>query len=67
MFIRLEDNIININEIRNVTMDSIGYGKGVVKIIFRTCQDPLIFTSRPLAECRALINALTEACVTKNN
>ena len=35
MFIRLEDNIININEIRNVTMDSIGYGKGVVKIIFR--------------------------------
>ena len=67
MFIRLDDNIININEIRNVSMDSIGYGKGYVKIIFKTCEDSLIFSSRPLAECRALMDALTEACIAKNN
>lgn len=65
MFIRLEDNIININEIRNVELNAIGYGKGTVKIIFRTCQDSLIFCSRPLAECRALLDALEEACIPK--
>ena len=67
MFIRIEDNIININEIRNVELNAIGYGKGVVKIFFRACKDELLFTSRPLADCRAILDALTEACIGKNN
>ena len=67
MFIRIEDNIININEIRNVELNAIGYGQGVVKIFFRGSKDELLFTSRPLVDCRAILDALTEACVGKNN
>jgi hypothetical protein len=67
MFIRIEDNIINISEIRNVELNAIGYGKGVVKIFFRNGKDDLLFTSRPLAECRSIMDILTEACVGKNN
>ena len=67
MFIRIEDNIININEIRNVELNAIGYGKGVVKICFRNGKDDLLFATRPLVECRIIMDDLAEACLGKNN
>ena len=66
MFIRIEEHLININEIRNAYINNLGYGKGCVRIIFRSEYDPIVFTNRKLEECEIILNALTEACV-KNN
>ena len=67
MFVRIENKIININEIRSVELKSIGYDKGIIVIHFRACDDELTFTTRPFAECQAIIDTLAEACIGKNN
>lgn len=63
MFIKIENHIININEIRNVTLESIGYGKGTVTIIWKGCQNDVRFGSRPFSECQTIFDTLTDACV----
>ncbi len=66
MFIRIEENLININEIRNAYIYNLGYGKGAVHIVFKTEYDPIVFSTRKLEECEIILNTLTEACVKKN-
>ena len=67
MFIRIEDNIININEIRNVEMYTHSSKQGSIHIHFKDCRDSVIFSGYPLAECKTIMDTLTDACVTKNN
>ena len=65
MFIRIEENLININEIRNAYIYSYG-GKGDVHIVFKTEYDPIVFSTRKLEECEKILTMLTEACMKKN-
>ena len=62
MFIRIENHIINIAEIRNVSVENLGYGKGTLKIVFRTGGDNISFASRKMDELDVIMDTLTDAC-----
>ena len=66
MFIRIENNLININEIRNAYIYNFGGGEGTVHIIFKNDSKPVVFSTRTLAECETILDILTEACLKKN-
>lgn len=66
MFIRIEENLININEIRNAYIYNLGYGKGTVHINFKSDHEPIVFSTRKLDECEIILDTLTEACLKKN-
>lgn len=63
MFIRIENNIININEIRNVEIINLGYGKGTLRIIFRSGGDHVSFSNYKMDELNGIMDTLTDACM----
>lgn len=66
MFIRIGNNLINTNEIRNAYIYNFGDGEGTVHVIFKTDFKPLVFPTRKIAECETILDTLTEACLKKN-
>ena len=64
MFILIENHIININEIRNIELCDIGYGKANICVHFRNTEDTVVFSHRSKADAAEIFKILTEACAT---
>lgn len=62
MFIKILNHIINITEIRNVSMENLGYNKFNVVIKFKKGED-IRFYQISKGNADAIMEALTEACL----
>lgn len=68
MFVRVQNHIINITEIRNVTMKEIRKGKFDINICFKDGHDEIWFFGRETEEAEAIFSVLNDACLSyKNN
>lgn len=67
MFVRVQNHIINITEIRNVTMEEVRKGKFNIDICFKDGHN-IWFSGRDTEEAESIFHILNEACLNyKNN
>lgn len=62
MFITIENHIISINEIRNIELCDIGYGKANICIHFRNTEDIVTLSHRSKIEADEIFKVLADAC-----
>ena len=62
MFILIENHIISINEIRNIELCEIGYGKANICVHFRNTEDTVVFSHRSKTDADEIFKNLAEAC-----
>ena len=63
MFIRIENQIINIEEIRNIAMLKDTRENSWIQIRFKNTTESTSFSSRPNKEAQKIIDTLAEACL----
>ena len=63
MFIRIENQIINIEEIRNIIMFKDTRENSWIQIHFKNTNESTSFSSRPNKEAQKIIDTLAEACL----
>lgn len=63
MFIRIENQIINIEEIRNIAMLKDTGENSWIQIHFKNTTESTSFSSRPNKEAQKIIDTLAEACL----